>query len=504
MKKTFLRLLPKLIDWLQKRYNNLISIETENLPYTPLSPISTADINNDYGKALDWALKNRRNLDIKNIALTGPYGSGKSSIIKTYIRNSTDTDLQFLHISLATFKEEEEADQKTKSELLGLIELSILQQIFYHEEDNNIPDSRFRKIKIYTRKNLIVTTIAIILLSLSIIQLIFRKFLGNILELNFSEFTLMTIHYTSLIIATLVSSLLIYRSVRIINSIKINKLNFQNAEIEIDKGITKSILNHHLDEILYFFEVTKYNVVIIEDLDRFKQTEIFTKLREINLLINSSKKIKKEVVFIYAVRDDMFKDHTERTKFFDFIIPVIPIINPSNSSEKLLEKKSINKYQLSENLIDSLALFIDDMRLLHNVTNEFYLYRQKLNQTLNQDKLLAMIVYKNIFPSDFTLLTNNSGFLFDALNGKQKYIQAEITRLNTEIASIKDQIKSLEKLKLDSIRELNYLYVLFALSSIPDFSHFSLNGLTKNPLQMAEDENFDLLTKDAANYKPDY
>ena len=40
-------------------------------------------------------------------------------------------------------------------------------------------------------------------------------------------------------------------------------------------------MNSHIDEILYFFEVTKYNVVIIEDLDRFQQTEIFTKLRRV-------------------------------------------------------------------------------------------------------------------------------------------------------------------------------------------------------------------------------
>src|SRR5690606_30541975 len=104
----------------------------------------------------------------------------------------------------------------------------------------------------------------------------------------------------------------------------------------------KSILNHHLDEIIYFFEVTPYNVVIIEDLDRFQQTEIFTKLREINLLLNNSKKTKhKEIVFIYAVRDDMFTDK-ERTKFFDFIIPIIPVVNSSNSSQKLLEKTTLH------------------------------------------------------------------------------------------------------------------------------------------------------------------
>ncbi|MFX9458048.1 hypothetical protein ABTO37_19910, partial [Acinetobacter baumannii] len=76
---------------------------------------------------------------------------------------------------------------------------------------------------------------------------------------------------------------------------QVSKFKIHEAEIEIDKSISKSILNSHLDEILYFFEVTDYSVVFIEDLDRFRQAEIFTKLRELNLLINKSKKVKQDV-----------------------------------------------------------------------------------------------------------------------------------------------------------------------------------------------------------------
>ena len=125
-----------------------------------------------------------------------------------------------------------------------------------------------------------------------------------------------------------------YKSSRSLISLTIKKLNVKGAEIEIDKNISKSILNHHIDEIIYFFEVTDYNVVIIEDLDRFGESEVFTKLREINLLINNSKKISRDIVFIYAIKDDMFKDK-DRAKFFDYMFPVIPIVNFSNSGDKL-------------------------------------------------------------------------------------------------------------------------------------------------------------------------
>ena len=121
---------------------------------------------------------------------------------------------------------------------------------------------------------------------------------------------------------------MLFKSIRTFKGITIKKLGIGGASIEIDKRISKSILNNHIDEILYFFEVTNNNVVVIEDLDRFEQTDVFTKLREINLLINRSKKVEKDVVFVYAIRDDMFQDK-DRTKFFDFIIPIIPIINSS-------------------------------------------------------------------------------------------------------------------------------------------------------------------------------
>lgn len=47
----------------------------------------------------------------------------------------------------------------------------------------------------------------------------------------------------------------------------------------------KSIFNKYLDEILYFFEVNNYNIVIFEDLDRFKNPEIFVKLTIMKKLI---------------------------------------------------------------------------------------------------------------------------------------------------------------------------------------------------------------------------
>ncbi|WP_423819364.1 hypothetical protein V5739_01405 [Salinimicrobium sp. TIG7-5_MAKvit] len=106
MKKQFLDLLIKISNKTSDLHNKLSSEEFPNFDYSSLSPISNGDDKGHYSNALKWALINRKEKDIKNIALTGPYGSGKSTILKTFQKHYSGNDLKFLNISLATFKEE--------------------------------------------------------------------------------------------------------------------------------------------------------------------------------------------------------------------------------------------------------------------------------------------------------------------------------------------------------------------------------------------------------------
>lgn len=148
----------------------------------------------------------------------------------------------------------------------------------------------------------------------------------------------------------------------------------KDGEIEIVENT--SIFNKHLDEILYFFEQTDYNVVLLEDLDRFETTDIFLKLRELNLLLNESKVVGRKIFFIYAVRDDMFQD-AERVKCFDYVTTVIPIINRSNAKDQLieeLEKRGVTEIKHKD--LKELGFFLNDMRLLKNIANEYVQYLQ--------------------------------------------------------------------------------------------------------------------------------
>lgn len=54
-----------------------------NIKLHSLAPTENAEKTEVYFSALDWAIKEK---NIKNIAMTGNYGSGKSSILNTYYK----------------------------------------------------------------------------------------------------------------------------------------------------------------------------------------------------------------------------------------------------------------------------------------------------------------------------------------------------------------------------------------------------------------------------------
>ena len=55
------------------------------------------------------------------------------------------------------------------------------------------------------------------------------------------------------------------------------------------------------------------------------------------------------------------------------------------------------------------------MRLLKNIANEYMIYEKKISVKkldLSADKLLALIVLKNIFPREFELLQQDEGYIY--------------------------------------------------------------------------------------------
>lgn len=128
--------------------------------FSDLAPLDSIDNTSEYLNALDWALKNRR---IRNVALCGPYGAGKSSIINSYLKSHADAQQKSLRISMATFIESKtEGSGSSHSVALKSdeIETGILKQLFYKVPHTKIPQSRYRKLhkggKLIAWRNLVL------------------------------------------------------------------------------------------------------------------------------------------------------------------------------------------------------------------------------------------------------------------------------------------------------------------------------------------------------------
>lgn len=416
---------------------------------------------------------------INNIALTGGYGSGKSTIIKTF--QALNPQYEFLNISLASFnkkKSDDElspAEQKTqKEELERLLEVSILQQIFYHVNPAEIPESRFKRIINIPTWKIWCISLSFILWVASAVLLIKYNYLDKINPESWK--TKDSFDWFALIIFIIAFAGLGSFSklvVKLFSNSKINKVNIK-GELELGDNVNKSVFNEHLEEILYFFERTKYNVALIEDLDRFDSTDIFTKLREINILLNNSKLINREINFIYAVGDDLFNDKKERVKFFEYIIPVIPFINSSNADEQLralIRESGLDESLFTKEFISDVTTFIDDidMRLLANIFHEFVIYRKTLNPEFikKNDELFAMITYKNIDPKDFTELNRREGKLYKLINDKTNYTKKFIDKIDVKIGLKKSEIDEIEKHSIIDVKELRRIYLSQILTKFP-------------------------------------
>ena len=436
---------------------------------------------------LDALIKAVNTKDINNIAITGSYGSGKSTILKTF-QKEYKSCFRFLNVSLASFNKINDESNEDSEKLERLLEISILQQIIYSVNPDKIPNSHFKRILNIPlwRKRIIAFLITLWVLCL----LLFWK--NNYIEIvnpnNWSIYK--NLEWIGIIISIITFigfSFLSYKIIDLFRNSKISRVSIQ-GEIELNnKEIEdKSIFNQYLDEIIYFFQKTEHNILIIEDLDRFENTNIFTKLREINILLNNSNLIKKKVSFIYAISDDFFTDKRERVKFFEYIIPIIPFVNYYNAEEqlkKLIEESGLEKNIFSDDFISDITLFIDDidMRLLVNIFQEFLVYKDivgKINPT--NEQLFAIITYKNIAPEDFNKLGSKQGFLFSLLNDKDKYVRNFIEEIDKEISEKEKNIERINNEYFENIEDLKKVYLFHIFKKIRSFEGSDIQIALKN------------------------
>lgn len=425
-----------------------------------LSPID------DFKRHKEYIIRLKNAIDqpnVFNIALTGSYGAGKSSILKTF--KAYYPEYHYVNVSLASFVEvnmsESDSTPKSKEDSFEeQLEYSILQQLFYHVKATNIPESRFGRIERTSSKKRILNSVSILLFVVANLFLFCQEQVTKYFLIPTEVLKSSFLFGISICVFIIGIWVVLFQLILFIKKISIKNLTLDKATLEFEEKKNVSIMNRYLDEILYLFQGNKYNVVIFEDIDRFENTHIFTKLRELNLILNQSEEIGRRIVFLYALKDDIFANAEERTKFFDYIVPVIPFVNASNSGDLFRRKITglrIPEVEVSSSFITDISAFVNDMRVLTNVVNEFDLYRNLLDKKLKKEKLLAMILYKNLYPTDFSLLHQNKGVVYETFMSAETLRDEILEDDRTQIDKVDSNLQAINE---ECLRNLNELYAV--------------------------------------------
>lgn len=476
---------------MKRKTKKVVDVNYKSMAPEKLNPKEHPEINS-YKKSFMEAINDP---SVKNIAVTGKYGAGKSTIlesiancielrkpnckqkIKSFFKSTDkenkDQKSKILWLSLACFSTNKEI--KNDDPLWRSIEKSLVQQMLYIPANKDLPKSHYYKIEPASKIQNIINCIVGIIWVISFILLIgfggINKKAFDILNVsgNAKHWILMTemfLFFVSII-------LILWKLFRYANDkFEISKLSIGKSEFEINKN--RSEFNKYFDEILYFFLQKKYSIVIFEDIDRFDDINVFEHLRELNNLLNNNEKLQEiykkrrnlyPIKFVYAVRDDIFSrisnDDKENklkntsniaelnTKFFEWIIPVIPFMTTSNSASYLLNRFSDNDNKEFNNLLQDISIYCEDVRTWASTINEFKLYQDVIDEKedYNPQKLFSILFFKNMYPLQFGEFVRAKGSLYQVLY-TEIYYDKLTDRLKKDLEVAKDeysQIKNMDE-----------------------------------------------------------
>ena len=441
-------------------------------PLLALTPKYEEGSHKVYVDAIEGGLNGPGSGDVKNIALTGGYGVGKSSVLQKVAEKHKDKVVQ---VSLSTLGFEGGPGEPGGESKTNQIQKEIVKQLLYQEEPVKMPGSRFRRIGRF--KKLRAISIAALLAVVVVVVFYLSGWTAQLAalvpaaDLGLWNYVVLWALFTAGGFATLA---LLH------NRFQIRQVKVADADISLAEDAS-SYFDQYLDEIVYFFDITKRDIVIFEDIDRFGDAHIFETLRALNTLLNGAGQLKnRRIRFIYAIKDSIFvqigklatEDEDEesgeegaepaddlvtaeveranRTKFFDLVIPVVPFITHRNARNLMDEVLEGINGTISSGLIDLAARHVTDMRLIKNVRNEFIIFKDKVFQTddggelaLSDDGLFAMMLYKSTHLADFEKIKTGSSKLDDLYKAHGQIVSTAISALNQEARTVRGQLTHL-------------------------------------------------------------
>lgn len=413
----------------------------------------------EHGRYASWLFEAAFGEGCKNVALSGSYGSGKSSIVEEFVARAEESGHKVAVVSLETLllsghlrdssgsgRNEGSLSEETTTQLL---EREILGQLLYQGDPARTKKSSFSRLHNETTWDKFQATSAFTILFLAAIALaVFcaDNRVDKIVSWSQTTKALLDGSEPTLMMLMFLGVALLYWVLSIISSLAPNGLRIKSigaagAAFSLGEG-ENSYFDKYKDELIYFFESNPFDAVVFEDIDRFDDQQIFVELRNLNQIINRSPGVKnrenqKSVCFIYAVKDSLFEElsgrddpsivvGSGRAKLFDQIISVIPFVSGLNAFDLALklfddmiqQVSEEQKSQLKE-LLRLAAPYVADMRLMKCVKNDYVVMSEELGLDdasrsslgLAPVRMLAMALYKNVYPAQFEKLRLGRGEL---------------------------------------------------------------------------------------------
>lgn len=417
-----------------------------------LAPEYDENHHQTYVSRLNAAVSDPRN---KNIALTGRYGAGKSSILDKFIKDqeTPETEDPGNESSEKTAKTTKKKRKKASSkkvlrisintlgpdndeDLTNRIQKELVKQLVYRAKPGEVRSSEFARTPPLRWWRAALDALAVAVVLVGLLWLFGLRPIEDSFGTDNSWLPMAALFF---LLLGILWAIRWYIGNRVVAQVSAG-----GASIALE-GKSDSFFDKYLDELITFFEATEPDIVVFEDLDRFDDPRIFDSLRELNTLVNSSahwrNRPDRPLRFVYAIKDSLFEklgdkqrekdkpdseqnenstsrtsrsapekkeedtaaaavERANRTKFFEIVVPVVSFLSHSNARDHFLNELGRLRLpkgtHIAHGLIDIVARHTTDMRLMINIGNEFVVYAERL-LWVDADKLAPGLTADKLF-----------------------------------------------------------------------------------------------------------
>lgn len=481
--------------WLRRRWAALTARRVERqqirsrrparpgntIPLKALAPDFQREYHQVYLDLLERAL---RHPDTRSVALTGSYGSGKSSVLRALGRTWWRRR-RIVELSLSTLDPDlippAQIQNPAEREKSNQIQKELVKQLLYRLPPGRTPRSRFPRASTpsWSTGLFVAFTAAAAVGAVWVIALLagWQPDITQRIEgVGWSGPWFWAAAAAVAVLGATGAWWVLAGRYALQAGLKAGAVTVSLAPT------SSSYFDQYLDEIMYFFQVSKAGIVLIEDVDRFDDAVVFDTLRALNTLLNSSRQIRRRVIFIYAIRDSVLGrigakkttskgepsdtaaadtipvleiDKANRAKYFDVIIPIVPFVTADNARDLLMEIMQPHLAHnegapgVSPSLIRLAARHVADMRTLLSIRNEFEVHLDRLMTSarapmpdINHDIILSLVLLRATSPDAYEKIRLKTSPLDDLNSRWLTLVEENLETLTVELTRLRTQLET--------------------------------------------------------------